>query len=98
MSTLTSDSTLAEIKAAFEDNCTYDLEDSPTMAAEFIRAARMLARRAAGEMQQGSSRIREDERKYEREADKATRWLEARRRANAGSSYRYHSFDEDFRG
>ena len=98
MSSLTSDSTLAEVKAAYEDSCDYDLEGSPEMARLFIKAARILSRRAASEMQQGSSRIREDESKYQEAADTAKEWLRAYEVANSGSSYRFHAFDEDFRG
>lgn len=103
MSTLTSSSTLAEVKADYEDNIAYDINDSLTECQDFVIAARILLRRQADEMQQGGSRVREDYRKIRDELKKAEGWLKAKQSANAtrgqGSSrLRFHGFDEDFRG
>ena len=45
MSTLSSSSTDAEVKAAYDDNASYGEDDSTAKAAIFITACRMLLRR-----------------------------------------------------
>jgi hypothetical protein len=45
VSTLDSDSTLAEIQAAYDDNSSYEEDGSTTKAKAFITACRMLIRR-----------------------------------------------------
>lgn len=45
MADLTSSSTIAEVCAAYDDNCLYDIDGSTTKARLFIQACRILLRR-----------------------------------------------------
>lgn len=75
---LSSSSTLAEIKAAYDDNLDYDLEDSVTKVKAFVQAARMLLRRMAQEIGgHGDNHVADDYRKIEAELSKAVAWWRA---------------------
>ncbi len=71
---LSSSSTLAAIKAVYDDNLDYDLEGSAEKCAAFIKAARMLLRRMAEEIETDEgARIRDSYQKIQHELAKAER-------------------------
>ena len=99
MASLSASSTLAEVKAAYDDNLDYDLVSSVDKAKNFIQAARMLLRRMAEEVAHGDDRIRDDYRKIAAELDKAENWWrasDATAAAAAGGAVRHFSL-QDFR-
>ena len=77
-STLTSSSTLAQIQASYVDNASYAEDSSPTKAAAFVTACRILLLKLPAEAQQsGRMRARLDEnlRQIKAEMDVAKTWL-----------------------
>lgn len=58
---LTDASTLPEVNAQYENNCSYDLNGSVSECKLFIQAVRYLLRRQADEVQgSGGARVRQD--------------------------------------
>lgn len=74
---LTSASTYAEVTAAYEDNCSYDLHNSAAECRAFIQAARILLRRMVDEGQHGDERYRDSYLKIKGELEKAEGWWQA---------------------
>jgi len=97
---LDSNSTLTEIKAAYDDNADYDLVGSVTKCKTFIHAVRLLMRRMAEEVQHGNERIRDDYRKLQAELQEAKAWLAANdtsaTTSTTSGSVRFADF-QDFR-
>lgn len=93
--TLSSTSTLAEVQAAYDDNCSYDLDGSAEKCRQFIQAARILLRRRAEETANGTSRTRDDYHKIQGELKKAEAWWAANDTTSSsgqGSSVLFPSF------
>lgn len=98
---LTSASTFAEVRAAYDDNLDYDLVASVTKAKDFIQAARFLLRRLTMEMTHGQSTVRDDPKKISGELAKAEAWWRANDAtasgAAAGAGRVRHYDTRDFR-
>lgn len=77
MAFVTSASTLAEVKAAYEDNVQYDVGGGVTMAQEFLVAARIYLRRMAQQTSKAGTLLQDEYRKIEAEITKAEQWLGA---------------------
>ena len=75
MSTLSSASTDADVWAAYDDNASYEEDNSPTKAAAFITACRILLRRRA-QMAEYSTRKMTFE-SIKSEMEQARVWLSA---------------------
>ena len=71
---LGSTSTLAEIQAAYDDNCGYDLFNDLTMCSNYILAVRLLIRILTDEASSGESRVRQDRALLQSELRKAESW------------------------
>lgn len=81
MSTLSSSSTDAEVKAAYDDNASYAEDESTAKAAIFITACRMLLRRMPKQASHGGVGGREIQQDMQLIADEmraAQRWSAAR--------------------
>ena len=93
---LGSTSTLAEIQAAYDDNCGYDLSNDLTMCKNYILACRLLLRILTDEASSGESRVRQDRVLLQSELKKAESWRAVNdpdaRTAIARSFYRGVSF------
>lgn len=75
MADLTSSSTLAEIEAAYEDNCLYDVDNDTTEARLFIQACRYLMRRYPQQQNEGDASIRFPLEQIEEQEKDAVSWL-----------------------
>ena len=98
MSTLSSLSTLAEIKAAYADNAGYREDDSPTKAAAFVTACRILLLRIPAMVTHGGKGMESTEFRSEvlqAELREAQRWVSQRNAAT--SSVRFADLT-NFRG
>jgi hypothetical protein len=96
MATLTSASTLDEIKAAYDDNASYSEDGSLAKAKAFVTACRLLLRRTPRRVALGgpaSEEIEMEPKLLEGQITEAKRWI-----ANlpAGESVSYADF-QDFR-
>ncbi len=99
---VTSSSTLAQIKADYEDNADYDLEASTAKCKLFIHAARLLVSRVSEEAENAGRKVGTRTQKYETEIKAAKDWLALNDSTYAGNSqnqeaYTFPSFD-NFRG
>lgn len=74
---LSSTSTKAEVNAAYEDNCGYDVEGDVTKARAFVVACRFLIRRMAEEVQHGDEVVKDRYEKIQAELGKAESWIGA---------------------
>lgn len=97
MSTLNSNSTLAEIEAAYDDNASYEEDGSVSKAKAFVTACRMLVRRYRKVMQRGSgTRIENDIARVQEELKRASTYVAQHDTAGNGGGAKYVSF-ENFR-
>lgn len=98
---LDSSSTLAEVQAAYDDNCQYDLNASVDEAKAFIAACRILIRRSTEKARHGESELWEDVSRLQAALEKAEAWWAANDTAAttsvSGGSVRGFSL-ENFRG
>lgn len=78
MSTLTSASTDDEIEAAYDDNASYDEDNSVSKAKAFITAVRMLIRRLNADAARGVNSVRFDRAALQRELDRAQDFIAGR--------------------
>lgn len=93
VSGLSSSSTMAQVKAAYDDNASYDVDNSVTECQTFIAACRILLRRLPSSAEQGDSlRIDLDVKLIRDELRRAVRWYNAQ----SGESLRFSDFG-DFR-
>lgn len=94
MSTLTSSSTLAQIKAAYVDNASYAEDNSPAKARAFITACRILLLKLprSAEGPGGGERVELEPRIIQDEANRAHRWLALNSGTGAGVVHRDMSF------
>jgi hypothetical protein len=95
MATLTSSSTTAEVKAAYDDNAGYAEDDSAGAATTFITACRILLRRLPKSVMRGSSdQLTLELELIHKEMLAAQRWLSGKR---TGGGVRHPDFS-NFRG
>jgi hypothetical protein len=95
---LSSSSTLAEVNAAYEDNCTYDIENSVSMAQDFVQAARILMRRMVQKAENDQTRVDDTYEKYASELKKAEDWLKVNNTSTtARNSVTHHLSFTNFR-
>lgn len=95
MSTLSSTSTTAEIKAAYDDNASYEEDGSATKARAFITACRLLLRRLpvqVGRSGRGSEEVRLDPDLLRRQLEDAQVWLASSPDASDLGGVRHPSF------
>ena len=81
-----SSSTLDEIKAAYDDNVDYDLDESTTKAHTFIKACRLLLRRLPRSSRSQGSSVDLSPELIQQQMQTAERWIAARGGANADAS------------
>ncbi len=74
---LTSDSTYAQVKAAYDNNSTYDLEASTSKAKLFIQACRVLLQRIAERSKSGGVELEKNVEVIEQQQKDALTWLRA---------------------
>ncbi len=87
MSTLTSSSTLAQIKAAYDDNASYYEDGSVTKAKAFITACRFLLRRIpASASESGQNRVDFDMGLIQKEMADAMEFVAANASSSSGSA------------
>lgn len=93
---LSSSSTLAEVKATYDDNAGYRESNSPTQAAAFIMACRILIRRTPSLAGHGNRQLQIDTKILKQALDEAVRWY-ASSGSNSGAVVTLGP-DLDFRG
>lgn len=77
MAFVTSTSTDAEVRAAYDDNASYDIESSPTKCQAFIVAARLLLRREPAQAGRAGSAFSLDKQSVREALSRAETWLAA---------------------
>jgi hypothetical protein len=101
LSTLSSTSTLDDVKAAYADSCSYAEDVNPAKARAFLTACHLLLlflpRRSATSGGGQGEEIELEPRLIKEQADAARAWLAGYSSAADGGSAKYASF-EDFRG
>lgn len=75
---LTSNSTLAEVQAAYDDNASYAEENSTAKARSFITACRILIRRTMNRFDTRETSIELNVELLQKELTGAQEWLEGR--------------------
>lgn len=78
MSTLSSSSTDAQVWSAYDDNGSYEEDQSPVKAAAFITACVILLRRRPTQMTVGGQTMQFEEGSVRGELKRARRWLATR--------------------
>lgn len=97
MSTLSSSSTLAQVKAAYDDNASYAEDASVTKAKAFLTACRILLRRLPARSKSGDgSEVELDVALIRKELEEATSWL-SQNDLSGGGGVRFPDF-ADFKG
>ena len=99
MSTLSSSSTIAQIKAAYDDNASYDEDASVAKAKAFITACRLLIRKTPEELAKGTGRVKINVDLIAGELSEAQQYVAANDTSGSGgadSRVRHVSF-ENFR-
>lgn len=71
MSTLSSSSTIAQIKASYDDNASYEEDASVSKAKAFITACRLLIRQTPTELAKASGRVQIDVKLIQEEMNEA---------------------------
>ena len=74
---LTSSSTDAQVRAAYEDNADYDTTASVAKAKLFVQACRIRLSRMQDEVAHGDARVQESYQKIADQLDAATSWWSA---------------------
>jgi len=75
MSTLSSSSTWAQIKAAYDDNASYEEDSSVSKARAFVTACRIILRRMATKAKNGDSEVEFDTRIVQDEMKAAQKFV-----------------------
>lgn len=75
MASLTSSSTDAQVAAAYDDNASYEEDNSPTKAAAFLTACRILKRRVPQSMSSSPGSV--TERDLDADIEAVQDWLKA---------------------
>lgn len=96
MATLSSASTLADVWNAYDDNASYEEDDSVSKARTFITACRILLRRLPAQNTRSSTTLRFDLKRIQNELQQAQRFV-ALKSASKGSGVIHPSL-ENFRG
>lgn len=88
MSTVSSASSLAQVRAAYEDAASYEEDASVPKARAFITAANVLMLRLSSEAAEGSERVRLDEnlRQLSQAIDNARKWIASNPDASGGGA------------
>lgn len=95
VSGLSSASTTAQVKAAYDDSASYDVDKSVAECQTFIAACRILIRRIPAAARQGDSlSIEMDVKQLRQELRRALQWLNTA--GGAGGGLRFSDFG-DFR-
>lgn len=91
MSALSSSSTDAEVWEAYDDNASFEEDSSPTKAAAFITACRILLRRRPQMTNVDNTQVAFEAGRISDELKQARNWL-ASNRASSGSGVRHLHF------
>jgi len=83
---LNSQSTNADVFAAYDDNAAYDLNGSVSQAQMFVAACRILLRRLPKRAGNDGQQIETNADLIRRELDRAQSWIDARRSTARGGS------------
>src|SRR5258708_1567978 len=75
MSTLSSASTLAQVKQSYDDNASYQEDASPTKCRAFCTACTILLRRLPAEAGKGQTTLKIDLGQVKAELEQARAWL-----------------------
>lgn len=75
MADLSSSSSISTIRAAYDDNALYDVDNSTSKARLFIQACRYLINRLSSDISQGGDSVRNQIAVYERQLSAAQAWL-----------------------
>lgn len=92
MSSINSTSTLDEVKASYDDNCSYQEDSSPTKCAAFITAATMLLRRLPREATKEGQSLSLELDLIKQELRQARVWLATSSSSAAGGGVLYSDF------
>lgn len=92
MSSINSTSTLDQVKAAYDDNCSYQEDGDATKCAAFITAATMLLRRLPLEASKEGQSLRLSLDLIRAELKQARAWLATSSAAAAGGGVLYSDF------
>jgi ubiquitin len=95
---INSESTLAQVKAAYYDNCTYDVDGSLQEAQTFVAACRQLLIRIPKQVGHGNraEEVEIDPTVIERAMNACLRWIYGQSTAAAGPITRVFSRGEPF--
>lgn len=92
MATLSSASTLDQVKAAYDDNSGYDVDGNVTECQIFIQACRILLRRLPAETSKEGQSLRIELQRIEEALAQAKVWLATSNTAAAGGGVLYSDF------
>lgn len=92
MSSINSASTLDQVKAAYDDNCSYQEDSDPGKCAAFITACTMLIRRLPLETSKEGQTLRLAIEQIKSELKQARAWLATSSSAAAGGGVLYSDF------
>lgn len=92
MSSLSSSSTDEEVWQAYDDAASFEEEGSPTKAATFITACRILLRRNPQSMNVAGESVTFNAGAVERELERARKWLDVNRAGSGASGVRHLDF------
>jgi hypothetical protein len=90
MSSLTSESTLAEVNAAYVDNASYQEDNSTDKAAAFITACRILLLKIPAQAASGKNLIQMNTTLIERQMTAAQQWRQAALNSASGGGSDLH--------
>lgn len=94
MSTLNSDSTNAQVWAAFDDNASFEEDASATKAAAFVTACRILLRRMPRRMDADGQMAEFNTAFIQSELQRASRYVAAAGSAAGGGARKYFDFGD----
>lgn len=92
MSTINSSSTLDQVKAAYDDNCSYQEDNDATKCAAFITACTMLLRRLPLEASKEGQTLRLQLDLLKQELRQARAWLATSSASAAGGGVLFSDF------
>ena len=96
MSTLSSSSTWAQVKAAYDDNASYEEDGSASKARAFVTACRIILRRLASRAANGDQEVEFDPKLIQSELNAARQYVATADPATHTGGVTFASF-EDFR-
>ncbi len=83
MADLSSSSSISTIRAAYDDNALYDVDNSTARARLFIQACRYLINRLSSDISQGGDSVRNQIAVYERQLSAAQAWYASNAESSA---------------